>query len=67
MSPMVIMKVWQFRSLTVLKKRTTEFVRGIQATIDNDPIKSIRFIDREMGVSAFLARQEVLEDIEYFL
>ena len=48
------------------KKTTSEFVVDIQAMIDNDPSKSIRFIARDMGVSEFLIRQVVHVDIQYF-
>lgn len=48
------------------KKRTPEFVGEIQAMIDNDPSKSMRSIARDTGVSEFLIRQTVHEDIRYF-
>ena len=49
------------------KTRTLEFVAEIQAMIDNDPSKSIRSIARSMGVSEFILRQVVHEDIWHFL
>ena len=53
-------------SLWLFKKRT-KFIGGIQAMIDNDPSKLIRCIPRDMGVSEFLIRKVVHEDIETFL
>lgn len=46
-------------------KRTPEHIDEIQARIDNDPFKSIRSIARDIGVSEFLIRRVVLEDIWY--
>ena len=48
------------------KKRTQELFGEIQAMIDNDRNKSIRFIGRDMGVSAFLIKQVMHKDIQYF-
>ena len=48
------------------KKRTPKFIGEIQAIIDNDPSKSIRYIARDMRVSKFLIRQVVHKDIWYF-
>ena len=48
------------------KKRTSKFVGDIQAMIDNNPNGSVRSIARDMGVSEFLIRQVVHEDICYF-
>ena len=48
------------------KKRTPEFVAAIQAIIDKNPSQSIRSIARNMGVSEFLIRQVVHENIRYF-
>ena len=48
------------------KNSTPEFVREILATIDNDPCKSIKCIASDMGVSEFLIKQVVHEDIQYF-
>ena len=47
------------------KKRTQEFLPGIQAMIENNPSKSIGSIARNMGMSEFLIRQIVHEDIWY--
>ena len=41
-------------------------VQWIQAMSDNDPTKLIRSIARDMGMSKFLIRQVVLENIQYF-
>ena len=46
-------------------KKRTEFLSEIQAMIDSDPIKSIRSIAMDIGVSEFL-RNIVHEDIQYF-
>ena len=48
------------------KKRTSEFVEEIHAMKDNNCIKSIRLIDRDMGVSELLIKPVVHEDIKYF-
>ena len=48
------------------KKIIPEFLGEIKAMIDNNPSKSIRPIDRDMGVSEVLIRQVVHEDIRYF-
>ena len=66
MSPMEIMKVWQLWSLTYSEKKRTEFVGDIQAMIDYNPSRSIRFIAQGMEVTKFLIRQVVHEDIWYF-
>ena len=48
-------------------EKRTEFVGKFLAMFDNDPSKSIRSIARDMGVSEFLIRQQVVhEDIRYF-
>ena len=54
------------RSARSDKKRTAEFVDEIKTTTDNDPSKSVRAIARDTGVSEFLNRQTVPEDIRYF-
>ena len=62
MRSMVIMKVLQLRSLTiivVISKRIPNFVGEIQAMIDNDPSKSIRYIARDMGVPEVLIKQSI--------
>ena len=48
------------------KKRTPEFVGEIKIIIDNDPSKSRRAIAKDTGVSEFLIRQTVHENIRYF-
>ena len=48
------------------KKITPEFVGEINTMIDNDPSKSMRAIARDAGMSQFLIRQTVHEDIRYF-
>ena len=48
------------------KKITPEFDSEIKPMIDNDPPKSTRAIARGTGVSEFLIRQTVHEDIRYF-
>ena len=45
---------------------TDEFVDEIQIMTDNDSSKSIRFVSRDTGVSEFIIRQVVHEDIWYF-
>ena len=48
------------------KKRTSKFDGEILAMINNDPRKSTKSIASDMGVSDFLIRQVVHEDISYF-
>ena len=48
------------------KKITLEFVGEIKTTIDNDPLKSMGAIAMDTGVSEFLIRQRVHEDIRHF-
>ena len=43
-----------------------EFVGEIQNMIDNAPCESIRSIARYMGVSEFLTKQIVHEEVQYF-
>ena len=47
------------------KKRTPDFYGEIQAMNDNDPSKCIRLNAKDMGVSEFLFKQVVHEDIQY--
>ena len=49
------------------KKRIPEFLSKIQAMIDNDQSKSIRFLARDMGKSLFPIRLTANEVIRYFL
>ena len=58
---------WKPHSDHFDKKRTPEFVCEILTMIDSDPGNSIRSLARDMGVSEFLIRQLVHEDICYFL
>ena len=58
-------EVWKPHSSRPVNKRIIEFVREIVG--DNNPSKSISFIDWEMGVSDFLFRQVVYKNIRYFL
>ena len=48
-------------------KRTLEFFGEIQTMIDNYFCKSVRSIAKDIGISEFLIRQVVHEDIQYFL
>ena len=48
------------------KKRTPKFVGEIQVMFDNDRSKSIKSITRDMGVSEFLIREVMQEDLWYF-
>ena len=66
LNPMVIIKVQQLRSLTlIILIRTPEFVGEFQTIIDNDFSKSISSIARDIGVSEFHIRQGVYENIQY--
>ena len=47
------------------RKMTPEFVGEIKTMIDNDPSKSKKVIVIDTGVSEFLIRQTVHEDIRY--
>ena len=47
-------------------KRTIEFVREIQGMIHNDPSELIKSIASNIGMSEFLMKQVVHEDIQYF-
>ena len=53
-------------SLTLIRKETPEFIGEIEAMIDNDLSKLLRFIYREMGVSELPIRPVEDEDIRYF-
>ena len=48
------------------QNRTPKFVGEILAMINNNPSKSFRSIAVNMGVSKFLIRQVVHEEIQYF-
>ena len=66
MSPMVIIKLWQLRSITDCPdKKRADFIGEILAIINKDPTKSLRSIAKDMGLSDFV-RQIVYEDIWYF-
>ena len=52
--------------IILIRKKNTEFVGKIQITIDNNSSKSIRSISRVMGLSKFLIKQVVHEDICFF-
>ena len=45
------------------RKRTPAFLQQLQALIEEDPMKSLRQLARELDVSPFLVRQAVLEDL----
>ena len=66
-STIVITKLRQLGKLAALsdKKRIPEFVHEIKTMIDNGPSKSIRTIARDTGLSKFLIRKRVHEDIRY--
>ena len=66
MSSMVFTKMQQFGSFTDRSdmKRIPEFID--QILIDNDIIKTIRSIARDMWASEFLIKQFVHKDIRYF-
>ena len=61
-----VTEAWKSHSYYSGKKRTAKFFDEIQAMIDNNPSKLISSIVRNMGVSEFLIRQVVHEDIWYF-
>ena len=64
MSPMVIAKVQKLRNLTmvILIKKNSQIFQWDPGHNSN---KLIRFIARDMGVSKFLIKQVVYEDIQY--
>ena len=47
------------------KKRTPAFLQQLQALIEEDPMKSLRQLARELDVSPFLIRQAVHEDLRF--
>ena len=68
MNPMVITKAWQHRSIIPIRKELDLLLRS-HTIIVKDPRKSIRSIAWVIGVSEFLIKQVVREDMwkEQFL
>ena len=47
------------------RKRTPAFLQQLRALIEEDPMKSLRQLARELDVSPFLVRQAVHEDLRF--
>ena len=60
------MAAWKPHSDQSDKKRTPKFFGEIKTMINNDPSLSINSIARDIGMSEFLIRQVVHDNILYF-